>query len=124
VLVAADLVVGDHGSTAVYASAAGRPVLWAGDGEDDVAPGSAAALLARSAPRLHADRPITPQLADARARHQMALSEAVAVRITSEPGHFDRNMRRLVYRRLELTQPPSISVTPPAGMPTVIRRGD
>jgi hypothetical protein len=123
-LIAADLVVGDHGSSCVYASAAGVPVLWAGDGEDDVAPGSAAAMLARSAPRLLLDRPITPQLGEAMAGDQAPLSEAVAARVTSEPGRFDQNMRRLLYRRLGLTQPPAISVTPPAGMPAVIRRGD
>jgi hypothetical protein len=123
-VIAANLVVGDHGSTTAYASAAGVPVLWAGDGHEDVAPGSAAALLAESAPRLLPGRPITPQLAGAIARDQTAVSEAVAARITSEPGHFDRNLRRLLYRRLGLTQPPSISVTPPAALPTVIWRGD
>jgi hypothetical protein len=123
-LVAADVVIGDHGSSCVYASAAGVPVLWAGDGEGDVAPGSAAAMLAKAAPRLLLNRPITPQLEGATAGDQAALSEAVAARITSEPGRFDRNLRRLLYRRLRITQPPSISVTPPAGMPTIIRRGD
>jgi len=123
-VIAAHLVVGDHGSTTAYASAAGVPVLWAGDGHEDVAPGSAAALLAESTPRLLPGRPITPQLAGAIARDQTAVSEAVAARITSEPGHFDRNLRRLLYRRLGLTQPPSISVTPPAALPAVIWRGD
>jgi hypothetical protein len=124
VLVAADVVIGDHGSSCVYASAAGAPVLWAGDGTDDVAPGSAAELLTEAAPRLLLDRPITPQLEGAAMENQAALSEAVAARITSEPGRFDRNLRRLLYRRLGITQPPSTSVTPPAGMPTIIRRGD
>jgi hypothetical protein len=124
VLVAADLVVSDHGSTAVYASAAGVPVLWAGDGEEDLASGSAVAVLAQAAPRLNLGRAVTPQLADAMAQHQAALSEAVAGRITSEPGQFDRNLRRLIYRRLGLTQPLWIPVTPPAGMPALIGRGD
>jgi hypothetical protein len=124
VLVAADLVVSDHGSTAAYASAAGVPVLWAGDGEEDLAPGSAAAMLAQAAPWLNLGREVRPQLADAVAGHQAALSDAVAERITSEPGQFDRNLRRLIYRRLGLTQPPSIPATPPAGMPAPIQRGD
>jgi hypothetical protein len=123
-LVAADVVIGDHGSSCVYASAAGVPVLWAGDGADDVAPGSAAALLAAAAPRLLLDRPITPQLEGATTGEQAGLSQAVAARITSEPVRFDRNLRRLLYRRLRITQPLSISVTPPAGMPAIIRRGD
>jgi hypothetical protein len=124
VLVAANLVVSDHGSTAVYASAAGVPVLWAGDGEEDLASGSAAAMLAQAAPRLDLGRRVRPQLAAAVAGHQAALSDAIAERITSEPGQFDWNLRRLIYRRLGLTQPPSIPATPPAGMPTPIQRGD
>jgi hypothetical protein len=123
-LAAADVVVGDHGSTSVYASAAGVPVLWAGNGDEDLAPGSAAALLAARSPRLSPDRPVVPQLAAAVRQHQPGLSGVVATRITSEPGQFDRNLRRLLYRRLGLTQPTSIPVTPPAGLPTVIRRGD
>lgn len=122
VLLAADIVVGDLGSSTAYAAAAGVPVVLAACPRQDVAPGSAAALLAGAAPRLRPDRPIGPQLADAIVGHSAELSESVAARITSEPGQFRRNMRRLIYRVLGLTQPASIPVTPSAGMPTVIRR--
>jgi hypothetical protein len=122
ILLAADIVVGDAGSSTAYAAAAGVPVMLAACPSKDVAPGSAAAMLAEAAPRLCPDRPIGPQLADAMAGHRMGLPESVAARITSEPGQFQRNMRRLIYRMLGLTQPASIPVMPPAGMPTVIRR--
>jgi hypothetical protein len=122
-LVAADVVVGDAGSASVYASAAGLPVVLGTFPGEDVAPGSPAALLATSAPRLCPGDPLTAQLASAMANHPAELSEAVARRLTSEPGQFGRNMRRLVYRVLGLPQPSSIPVTPPAGMPAVIRRG-
>lgn len=122
ILLAADIVVGDAGSSTAYAAAAGIPVVLAAYPGQDVASGSAAALLAEGAPRLCPHRPIGQQLADAMASHDPELSETVAARITSEPGQFRRNMRRLVYRMLGLTQPTSIPVTPPAGMPTVIRR--
>jgi hypothetical protein len=122
-IVASD-VVGDHGSTAVYAAAAGAPVILGTFPDEDVAPGSAAALLAASALRLRLDCPIARQLDDAVARHRTELSGSVAARITSEPGQFRRNMRRLIYRMLGLSQPSSIPVTLPAGMPAIVRRGD
>lgn len=119
-LVAADVVVGDHGSPGAYAASAGVPVLWAGDGAEDLVPGSAAGLLASDAPRLRPDRPLEPQLTAAMARDQADLSASIANRITSEPGRFDRNMRRLLYRILRLSQPPSVPETPPAGPPSLI----
>lgn len=121
-LVAADVVIGDAGSSSVYAAAAGPPVIIGAFATEDVAPGSAAAMLAAAAPRLRLDQPLERQLADAMAWHSAELSQSVAERITSEPGQFRRNMRRLIYRMLGLTQPPSIPVTPPASVPWVIRQ--
>ena len=120
-LVGADVVIGDAGSTSTYAAAVGRPMIIGTFPDEDVALGSAAALLAGAAPRLRLDQPIEPQLADAAARHYAELSQSVAARLTSEPGQFRRNMRRLIYRMLGLAQPPSIPVTPPARLPWVIR---
>jgi hypothetical protein len=56
-------------------------------------------------------------------RHSADQSRAVADRITSEPGQFNRNMRRLVYQLLGVAQPPVIPATRPAGLPRLIRRG-
>ncbi|MFC7218579.1 translation initiation factor 2 [Streptomyces polyrhachis] len=52
-LVAADAVVTDHGSTALYAAALGRPVIGAYDGGRELIPGSPLAELLARAPRLH-----------------------------------------------------------------------
>jgi hypothetical protein len=123
-LLAADVVVGDAGSSTAYAAAAGVPVILGGIPAEGIAPGSPAALLAEAAPMLRLDRPISRQLADAVARHPADLPPSVAARITSEPGQFHRNMRRLIYRKLGLTQPPAIPATRPVGMPRPIRRGD
>jgi hypothetical protein len=121
-LIAADIVIGDAGSSSAYAGAAGVPVIIGVFPEDDIAPESAAALLSAGAPRLQLGQPIERQLAEAVASHSAELSRSVAARITSEPEHFRRNMRRLIYRMLGLTQPPSIPVMPPASMPWVIRQ--
>lgn len=119
-LIAADVIVGDHGSVAVYGAAARTPVILTGFPRDDVSPESASALLAASAPRLRADRPLAAQLADAQASHHAQAFELVAARITSEPGRFSQNMRRLMYRVLRLSQPATIPAMPPAGIPALI----
>jgi hypothetical protein len=123
-LVAADLVVCDQGSVGVYAAAASVPVILAQFPDDDIAPGSASAVLAASVPRLRADRPLTEQLADAEAGHRLRVSEKVAGRITSEPGRFHRNMRRLMYRVLGLAQPATVPAAAPAGIPVLVRTPD
>ena len=123
-LLAADIVVGDAGSSTAYAAAAGVPVILGRLPDEGVAPGSPAALLAEGVPRLCPDRPIARQLTDAAARHRPELSRLVAGRITSEPGRFAGNMRQLIYRKLGLTQPPSVPAARPAAPPTLIRRGD
>jgi hypothetical protein len=121
-LLAADVVIGDAGSSSVYAAAAGVPVIIGTFPGEDIAPGSAAALLAASSPVFRLDEPIECQLACAIACHSPGLSQQVAARITSEPGRFRSNMRRLIYQMLGLTQPPSIPVTPSVPMPWVVRQ--
>jgi hypothetical protein len=118
--VAADLIVGDHGSAAVYGAAVNVPVVLAGYPSDDVDPASAGALLGASAPRLSRDRRIADQLADAQASYQPSASRRVAERLTSEPGRFSRNMRRLMYRQLGLSQPATIPAALTAKLPDII----
>jgi hypothetical protein len=124
VLVAADLAVCDQGSTGVYAAAADVPVLVAQFAGDDVAPGSATALLATSVPRLWADRPVAEQLGYAQAHHRPSTSEMVAGRISSQPGRFHANMRRLMYRLLRLRQPATVPAAIPAGIPALVETPD
>lgn len=121
-ILAADVVIGDAGSSTVYAAASGVPVLLGTFPDEDVAAGSAAAVLAQATPRLVPDAPVARQLISAMTHHRPELSHAVAARLTSEPGRFDRNMRRLIYRKLRLSQPTSIPAVPPAAAPSVIRR--
>lgn len=123
-LVAADLVVCDQGSVGVYAAAANVPVVLAQFPDDDVAPGSASAVLGASVPRLRMDRPLAEQFARAEAGDRLPVSETVARRITSEPGRFHRNMRRLMYRMLGLGQPAAISAAVPAAIPVLARTPD
>jgi hypothetical protein len=120
-LLAADVVIGDAGSGTAYASAAGVPVVLGTFPAEDVAPGSAAALLSAAAASLRLDEPVERQLDAAIAGHRNELSVSVAARITSEPGQFSRNMRRLIYRELGLAQPLTVPVTAPVPEPWMIR---
>jgi hypothetical protein len=121
-LIAADVVIGDAGSSTVYATAANTPVIIGTFPGEDVAAGTPAALLAGMAPKLQLTEPIEPQLAEAMASYRKELFQPVAARITSEPGLFRRNMRRLIYGKLGLSQPPEIPRTPAARMPWAIRQ--
>ncbi|WP_431934045.1 hypothetical protein [Nonomuraea jabiensis] len=124
VLVAADHVVGDHGSVAVYGTVCGASVSLVGDAGDEVDPESAAGLLASAAPRLQLDQSLPAQLRRAAARHHPGRHAEVVARLTSAPGRFDRNMRRLMYRLLRLPQPLVIPRTDPVPPPSLVSPAD
>ncbi|MGW0806630.1 hypothetical protein [Nonomuraea sp. NPDC002799] len=119
-LVAADHVVGDHGSAAVYGTVCGASVLLVGDAGDNVDPESAGGLLASAAPRLRLDRPLPAQLRWAAARHHPGRHAPVVARLTSAPGRFDRNMRRLMYRLMRLPQPLMAPQSAPVPAPYLV----
>ncbi|AUG82098.1 hypothetical protein CFP65_7523 [Kitasatospora sp. MMS16-BH015] len=116
-LIAADYVIGDHGSVTLYATMTRAPILLARFPFEDVNPDSAAATLARTAPALSASHPLPAQLAYARQEYRPAEYAAIARRITSEPGRFNRKVRRLLYRLLGLGEPAYDPVTAPLDFP-------
>lgn len=119
-LVAADFVVGDHGSVSLYGAMTGRPVLLASRPDAEVDPHSPMAELSAFVPRLHEEKPVRRQLARAAATYRADLHEQVAARITSEPGRFVRKMRALLYRKLRLRAPGAAPITEPARLPRVL----
>jgi hypothetical protein len=119
-LAAADLIIGDQGSVAVYGAAADVPVLLAGFADDEVDRASAAALLAAAAPRLLACQSLPGQFRRAAASYERRRYEHVAARITSEPGQFGLNMQRLMYGLLRLT-PTTHPETLPAELPFLVK---
>jgi hypothetical protein len=133
VLVAADWIIADHGSLGVYGAAVNVPLILAGfaerraglftligSREPDADPESASALLASTAPRLHPGRSLRGQLSRAAAAYSPSQYEQVTARITSQPGRFDQNMRRLMYRLLRLRQPAVIPAARVAEPPFLI----
>ncbi|MEV0260010.1 hypothetical protein AB0I49_01510 [Streptomyces sp. NPDC050617] len=123
VLIAADWIIGDHGSVTLYGTLTGAPILLAASPEQEINPDSPAAALAVTAPALSPAHPLPGQLAYAAAEYHREDYEPIAARITSEPGRFNRNMRRLMYRVLGLGQPAHepvprpLPVPPPLGPP-------
>lgn len=115
-LVAADWIIGDHGSISLYSTASRTPIVLARFPSADVNPVSPAVELALAAPRLSPSPPLPEQLAAAAAGYRHEHHAAVAARISSEPGRFHRNFTRLLYRLLAMdppAQPPAVEPLPP-----------
>ncbi|BBA97090.1 hypothetical protein RVR_2667 [Actinacidiphila reveromycinica] len=104
-LAAADWVLGDHGSLTSYATVTPAPILLARYPHDRVHHASPAAALARLAPALTTARPLEAQLRYAAQEYRREEYEAVASRLTSEPGRFNQRVRALVYGLLGIGCP-------------------
>lgn len=104
-LLAADFIIGDHGSVTLYGSGAGVPVLLGAYPDADVHPQSGAAALGAIAPRIVDSIGMREQLELAREQFDPAAMAEVAKLISSEAGSFARLTRRLLYGILRLGQP-------------------
>ncbi|MFB4306645.1 hypothetical protein [Actinomadura sp. GTD37] len=114
-LVAADVLVGDHGSVTCYGAAIGVPVLLGTFPEDRVAPGTHVAGLGAFAPRVDWDRPLAPQLEDAAHAFTGRVHAAMRGAISSRPGEAARLIRGEMYRLLRLPdrdRPPDVEPVP------------
>ena len=101
-VVAADHVVGDHGSVTAYAAAIRRRVLHLPPAGGAVtAPGSPHQLLRGTARRLDPRAPLLPQL---RAARPVDPGFAAAA-LTSRPGRAHSLIRRELYELLRLAEP-------------------
>ncbi|MEU5306509.1 translation initiation factor 2 [Streptomyces noursei] len=109
VLVAADAVLTDHGSTALYAAALDRPLLTVCDGGDELIPGSPMARLLDAAPKLSGAAEDTVQAAEAIVRategHLPGSVRALAGPAFAEQGRALPLLRAELYARLGLTPP-------------------
>ncbi|WP_436842656.1 hypothetical protein [Streptomyces flaveolus] len=109
-LVAASVVVGDHGSVTLMGAALGKPVLLAAFGSDAV-PGTAVAHLGQSAPRLDPRGDLRQQIEDAVQGHVPERYAAISDLAFAEPGLALTRLRAVLYRLLKLAEP--ASSTPP-----------
>ncbi|MET8975012.1 hypothetical protein ABZX85_05275 [Streptomyces sp. NPDC004539] len=116
-LIAADWLIGDHGSVTLYGTLARVPILLARFPSHDVNPDSPTAELARVAPALSAAHRLPEQLAYARATYPADDYARIARQLSSEPGRFGRNLRKVMYRLLSLGEPAHPAVLPPPPLP-------
>ncbi|MGK5630129.1 hypothetical protein [Streptomyces sp. URMC 123] len=117
-LVAADALIGDHGSLTLYGVALGIPTLLGSFAAEVVADGSPMARLGRVLPRVAARRPLAPQLAEAAAAQADDPElRRVGGLVTSRPGESAALLRRLFYDRLRLAEPPSAASVRPIPLP-------
>ncbi|MGZ4602584.1 MAG: hypothetical protein ACXV0U_03180 [Kineosporiaceae bacterium] len=116
-LVAADAVVGDHGSVTVYGAALGRPTVLAAFPGDEVVPGTAAAALGEAARRLDRDAPLGPQLQACVDDWAPERSRDVAQLVTSAPGEASARLAGLFSGLLRLDVPLTSVPAAPYGVP-------
>ncbi|WP_181009140.1 hypothetical protein [Streptomyces sp. SM11] len=109
-LVAADVVVGDHGSVTLYGAALGKPVLLGAFGSEAV-PGTAVAALGRAAPRLDAHDDVHGQIVSALAVRRPELFATVTEGAFHQPGRALPRLRTALYDLLGLPEP--VSTAPP-----------
>jgi hypothetical protein len=122
-LLAADGIIGDHGSLTLYGTALGIPSVLGSFAEAKVATYSPMARLGEVLPRLSVHRPLVPQF-EAAATAQPGSAELRQLRttVTSRPGEAATLLRSLFYRWLDVSEPDypaAARVVPvPAAAPT------
>jgi hypothetical protein len=121
-LVAADLVIGDHGSNTLLAAALGKPILLAAFGPaDEVVPGTPVAEFGRMTPRLDPTRSLQSQLDKAVTEHNPHDYAPIVARTFAHVGEASNRLRELVYRELQLSLPAGPALlrrfAEPAAMP-------
>lgn len=122
VLIAADWIVGDHGSLTAYGTLTDAAMLLTAGPRREVSDRSPAALLSAVAPVLSPVYPLAEQLEYAAQLHRPGLYDHVAASLSSAPGQFHRRMRSFVYRMLGLGEPARpLFVAPPPLPPSLTR---
>ncbi|MGQ0776816.1 MAG: hypothetical protein ACT4NY_20760 [Pseudonocardiales bacterium] len=114
-LVAADLVIGDHGSVSFYAAALGRPILLAAVPADAVDPRSPIGHLLRAAPRLDRGEDPLAHIEWAIVEHDPTRYTPITSLTTSHPGEAATLLRRVLYGLLDLpppSAPPVVTALP------------
>ncbi|SHN29810.1 hypothetical protein SAMN05443668_104614 [Cryptosporangium aurantiacum] len=116
-VVAADLVVGDHGSVMFYAAAADRPIAFAVVEPSELDPASPMARLLVAAPRLDPSQPLRHQLDAVIRDPQHHRYVHLTAEASSAPGQSAALIRALLYEQLRLPEPSAPARTPIVPIP-------
>ncbi|GAA4796571.1 hypothetical protein [Streptomyces ziwulingensis] len=121
-LIAADWIIGDHGSLTAYGTLTEATMLLTAGSRREVSACSPAALLSAAAPVISPVYPLVEQLEYAAQLLRPGQYDHVAASLSSAPGRFHRRMRALLYRMLGLGEPARPpSVAPPPLPPDLTR---
>ncbi|SIO86137.1 hypothetical protein BQ8420_10475 [Nocardiopsis sp. JB363] len=113
-LVAADHVIGDHGSVTFYGAAQGTHTMLATFPHHEMAGGSPIAGFGRAATRLRTDRPLLPQILNDAADHTPDRFASFTDQLNSVPGGSGQILRATLYQLLDLPEPAHpVRVLPP-----------
>ncbi|MDR7277008.1 hypothetical protein [Catenuloplanes atrovinosus] len=123
-LLAADLVIGDHGAVTCYAAGCGIPVVLAASADEEVIAESVIGQLLRTAPRLRPEGDLRAQLDDTIARFDPESYAGVRDLISSEPGRAAALIRAAGYAAMSLPEPPAPVRPLPFPPPDRITRQD
>ncbi|MFI5770277.1 hypothetical protein ACIA74_17285 [Streptomyces sp. NPDC051658] len=102
-LLAADAVIGDHGSVTFYAAALGTPVLLGAVPLDALDPDAPISAFMREAPRLDPDASLAAQIEELIGRHRPLPGPAEFT--TSVPGESAVRLRQLFYSMMGAPEP-------------------
>ncbi|WP_410595526.1 hypothetical protein [Amycolatopsis sp. lyj-23] len=116
-LVAADTVIGDHGSVTFYAAALGTPVALAVTPDHTVAPDSPIGMFLRRAPRLDELGDLAGQLRKLMANHAPDRLADVTSLTTSLPGGSAAALRTVLYDLLGVPEPDTAADPPLLPLP-------
>ncbi|GLP65741.1 hypothetical protein TUSST3_23610 [Streptomyces sp. TUS-ST3] len=115
-LIAADWIIGDHGSLTAYGTLTDATLLLTAGPRREVSAHSPAALLSAVAPVVSPGYPLAEQLDYAAQLHRPGQYDHVAASLSSAPGRFHRRMRSVLYGLLGLgepARPPFVAAPPP-----------
>ncbi|MCA2228915.1 hypothetical protein [Nonomuraea aurantiaca] len=112
-LLAADVVVGDHGSVTFYGAALGRPTLLASSGREaeELDPASPTAALSRALPRLDPRRDLPGQIGRIMDTYRPGAYDEVTERTLGESGRAGTLLRQVAYRLMDLEPGPEPAAT-------------
>nr|WP_234336865.1 hypothetical protein [Streptomyces xylophagus] len=114
-LLAADAVIGDHGSVTYYAAALGTPVLLGAAPLTGLAPDAPVHAFVRTAPRLDPALPLRPQLTRLIDTHTPSPDPAAFT--SSAPGESATLLRRLFYGLVGIPEPDAPALLEPLPLP-------
>jgi hypothetical protein len=100
-LIAADIVIGDHGSVTLYGAALDKPLLLAAMG-NEVVVGTPPRRLAETADWLDLDRPLRVQVEKAIATHEQGRFDEITAGMFAHRGEAASRLSNLVYELLDL----------------------